>query len=101
MNYNWYDLLGNFGVITILWCYLSLQIGKMDSDGLLFSSLNGIGASLILISLSHEFNLSAFLVELFWLLISLLGIITGLRRRYHEHVARNSGDSGDRSQVPG
>ena len=81
MSYNWYDLLGNVGVILILGCYLSLQLGKMRSEDLNFSVLNGVGAACILVSLLYEFNLSAFLIELFWLLISLIGIVVWLRRR--------------------
>ena len=82
MNYSWHDFLGIVGVITILWCYFSLQLGKMQSEDLAFSLLNGIGATFILVSLLYEFNLSAFLVELFWLLISLMGIFTGIKKRY-------------------
>jgi hypothetical protein len=85
MDYNSFDFLGNLGVITILWCYLSLQLGKMNSKDLMYSSLNALGAMLILISLFEEFNLSAFLIESFWLLISSFGIITGLTRYYREH----------------
>ena len=33
-----------------------------------------VGALLIIISLCFEFNLSAFLIEFFWLLISAIGI---------------------------
>jgi hypothetical protein len=33
-----------------------------------------VGAGLVLISLFGEFNLSAFLVEFFWLIISLYGL---------------------------
>jgi len=87
MDYSWFDFLGNLGVITILVCYLSLQMGKMHSRDLLFSSLNAIGAALILLSLYVDFNLSAFLMELFWLLISFFGIMTGLTRRYREHIS--------------
>ena len=85
MGYNWHDLLGNLGVIIILWCYLSLQLGKVDAQDMWFSLLNSIGAMLILISLLYEFNFSAFLMELFWLLISMFGIVTALKRRYKEN----------------
>lgn len=75
MNYTWYDLVGNIGVASILMAYLLLQLNKFKSSDLKFSVLNAIGASLILTSLSYEFNLSAFLIEFFWLLISIYGII--------------------------
>jgi hypothetical protein len=75
VSYEWYDVVGNVGVCMILGCYLLLQLDRLESSGLTFSILNGIGALLILISLAYEFNKSAFIVELFWLLISLFGIV--------------------------
>jgi hypothetical protein len=75
VSYEWHDVVGNVGVCMILGCYLLLQLDRLESSGLTFSILNGIGALLILISLAYEFNLSAFTVELFWLLISLFGIV--------------------------
>ena len=80
MDYHWYDLVGNVGVIIILSCYLLLQLRKLNSEDFAFSVLNGIGAIGIIISLMYEFNLSAFLVEFFWLLISVIGVIKGLKK---------------------
>jgi hypothetical protein len=37
--------------------------------------LNALGAFLIMVSLVFNFNLSAFLMEFFWFVISLLGAI--------------------------
>ena len=84
MEYHWYDLVGNLGVLFILAAYFLLQINIFSSKSLRFSLLNLIGAGLILISLYFDFNLSAFLIEFFWLLISLLGIIKSLRLRQAE-----------------
>ena len=81
MSYEWYDVLGNIGVCIILGCYLLLQLEKIDSNGLLFSTFNAVGALLILISLVYEFNLSAFFIEFFWLLLSLFGIVRFLLRK--------------------
>ena len=81
MNYQWYDVIGNIGVLIILGCYLLLQLNKLASSELSFSVFNGLGALLILISLTYEFNLSAFIIELFWLLISLFGVTTYLLKR--------------------
>jgi hypothetical protein len=36
--------------------------------------MNAIGASLIVVSLLVDFNLSALLMEVFWVLISLIGV---------------------------
>ena len=74
MTYSIYDVLGNIGVFLIILTYLLLQIRKLSSESLLYSVLNALGASLIVVSLLFDFNLSAFIVEAFWVIISLIGI---------------------------
>ncbi len=71
---SWYDILGTVGVAIIILAYVLLQIERLRSDELLYSLANAVGASLILISLYYSFNLPSFIVEFFWLLISLFGI---------------------------
>ena len=75
MKYAWYDLVGSVGVFTIILTYILLQTGKIKSDALSYSLLNAIGALLIIISLLYSFNFPAFIVEFFWMLISIYGII--------------------------
>jgi len=74
MSYGPLDLIGNVGVVVLMITYLMLQLNKLSSDGLAYSLLNAIGASLIIVSLVFDFNLSALLMEVFWVLISLIGI---------------------------
>jgi len=80
MNYDVFDFLGNIGVFLILAMYWSLQTERVSADSLLFSALNAAGAALILISLYFKFNWSAFIIEFFWLAISLFGIGKSLRK---------------------
>jgi len=77
----WPDLVGAVGVILILAAYFFLQAGRLRSASVTYSALNAAGALLILVSLLHDFNLSAFIVEVFWALISLFGIFRALRAR--------------------
>ena len=74
MNYPWYDFLGIIGVAMIIGSYLFLQLDRLKSSSLGYSLINGLGAVLILISLLFKFNLSAFIIEIFWILISVIGI---------------------------
>ena len=74
MSYGPLDLIGNIGVVVLVITYGALQLNKLSSDGLAYSLLNAAGASLIVVSLIYDFNLSALLMEVFWVLISLLGI---------------------------
>lgn len=82
MNYGPLDLLGNIGVVVLVTTYLMLQLNKLSSDGLAYSLLNAIGAGLIVISLLVDFNLSALIIEVFWVLISLLGIYRYFRLKF-------------------
>jgi multidrug transporter EmrE-like cation transporter len=75
MTYQWYDFIGNIGVFLILLTYFLLQIDKIDNKTVLYGILNSLGAFFILISLYFDFNLSAFIIEMIWLIISILGII--------------------------
>jgi multidrug transporter EmrE-like cation transporter len=74
MTYGPLDFIGNIGVIVLMVTYLMLQLDKLSSNGLAYSVLNAVGASLIVISLLYDFNLSALLMEVFWVLISFVGI---------------------------
>lgn len=67
--------VGIIGVILVLVAYFLLQWGKLRSDGFLYSFINLIGAVGIIYSLFFEWNLSAFVIESVWILISLYGII--------------------------
>ena len=71
----WHDSIGIIGVAMILIAYFLLQKGQLRVEGATYSSLNAIGALLILFSLLVDFNLSAFVIELFWLLISVYGLV--------------------------
>ncbi|HZM98139.1 MAG TPA: hypothetical protein VFB70_02045 [Pyrinomonadaceae bacterium] len=74
MSYGPLDLVGNIGVVILIITYLMLQLNKLSSDSLAYSVLNAAGAGLIVISLLFDFNLSALLMEVFWVLISFVGI---------------------------
>ncbi|HEX3188032.1 MAG TPA: hypothetical protein VHQ94_24750 [Pyrinomonadaceae bacterium] len=74
MNYSLIDFVGNVGVAMIVVTYLLLQLDKLRSSDLAYSVLNALGASLIVASLIVDFNLSALLMEVFWVLISFIGI---------------------------
>jgi len=74
MNYGLLDVIGNLGVVILMVTYLLLQLNRLRSDDLAYSLLNAVGASLIILSLLVDFNLSAMLMEVFWVLISFVGI---------------------------
>lgn len=81
MSFAWYNILGTAGVATIVITYVLLQTERLRSDSLYYSLLNAVGAVLILVSLYFEFNFPSSVVEFFWLLISLFGIVKYLTRK--------------------
>ena len=74
MDYQLHDFFGNIGVVLILASYLMVQLRKMDATALPYVVSNCLGAALILYSLIFDFNLSAFVIEIVWVLISLVGM---------------------------
>ena len=71
----WYDIVGLIGVVTILAGYAVATMGRLDPKGAPSLAINFAGASLILLSLTQRFNLSAAIVEAAWALIALVGLI--------------------------
>jgi hypothetical protein len=69
-----YDLIGLVGAGFIIVAYFLLQIKKLDASGWRYSTMNMLGAGLIIISLLVEWNFAAFVIEAFWLGISLFGL---------------------------
>ena len=75
MEYQWHDLIGNAGVVAILATYSLVQLDRMAVRDLNYSLLNALGAVFILISLMFDFNLSSFVIEVVWLVISVYAIV--------------------------
>ncbi len=90
MTYGWHDLLGIIGVVLILATYMLLQLEKLSAMSFIYSATNGLGASLILVSLIYEFNLSAFIIEAFWLLISVYGMARYFSRNRSRLAAKQN-----------
>ena len=82
-----HNFIGITGVVLILAAYLLLQLGKLDSGNILFSGVNALGAILILYSLYFDRNLPSIVIEIAWLLISIVGLSRGLyKRRQNTHT---------------
>ena len=81
MTLEWYDFVGTTGVVIILVTYFLLQTERLSSTEVIYSLLNLIGATLIAISLLYDFNVSAFIIEIAWMAISVYGIIRSARNK--------------------
>lgn len=74
MNFAWYDVVGFTGTLMILAAFAALQSGKMRGDGAPYQWLNLFGAGGVLVSLFGTFNISVFVLESAWVLVSAYGL---------------------------
>lgn len=76
-----FNTLGNMGTVCFLIAYFLLQKEKLKPDSYVYLGLNLTGSILLLISLSHDWNLAAFLLEAAWGMISTYGLICSYRKK--------------------
>ncbi|MGB3751509.1 MAG: hypothetical protein WA945_08070 [Arcobacteraceae bacterium] len=69
-----FQIIGFVGMVCIVYAYLLLQLNKIDQKSLKFQMINLLGAILLLISLCVHFNLGSFIIEVFWIIITLYGM---------------------------
>ena len=77
MTVAWYDIVGVAGTLMILVAFFLLQAGRMSGNGIVYQVLNLVGAAAILVTLLGSFNLSVFLLESAWVLVSAYGLWRG------------------------
>lgn len=80
MNLALVDIIGLVGsaIFVAAFAYANWASGL---DRLWFNAANLLGAVLLLISLSVHFNLAAFVLEVAWGLIALLGLLRAIHTR--------------------
>ncbi len=75
------DLVGSIGTLIVTAAYFATQMRYLNSDDILFPVANLIGSFFMAYSLIYAFNIASALMELFWILISVAGIVNYLRRK--------------------
>lgn len=76
-----YQFIGFVGMLFIVYAYLLLQIKKYTITSFSYQVLNLVGAILLLISLFVHFNLGSFIIEVFWIIITLYGMYKNLKEK--------------------
>lgn len=69
-----HNVVGIVGSALIIVAYFLLQIEKLSAKQLTYLLMNLLGASGVVFSLYFDFNWSAFVVEAFWIVISIIGL---------------------------
>ena len=82
-----FDIIGMTGTFLVVGAFFMLQLGKAAPTGLLYNIMNLSGAILLLISLCYNFNLASFVIEIFWIAASLIGLYKYLKAKQVTAVA--------------
>lgn len=80
----WADVIGVTGCAMLIAAYLLLQTEKITSTSWAYLFMNLAAAGLIMYSLFWSFNLASFIIEIFWIGISIYGIL----RKYKKSKVR-------------
>lgn len=75
------DAVGMLGTTLVVVAFFLLQLERTNPKGLSYNLLNLLGALFLLFSLCFNFNLASFVIELFWIAASLIGMWRYWRRR--------------------
>jgi hypothetical protein len=75
------DAIGMLGTLLVVLAFFLLQLERADPKGFAYNLLNLLGAIFLLFSLVFNFNLASFVIELFWIAASLIGMWRYWRRR--------------------
>jgi len=75
------DLIGLTGVALLIITYALLQLDKIDPKGFWYSFNNLLVAILVTVSLIYTPNLASIVIEIFWFLISLYGVVMFFKRK--------------------
>jgi hypothetical protein len=74
------DAIGMLGTLLVVLAFYLLQLERTDPRGLSYNLINLFGAVFLLLSLCFNFNLASFVIELFWIAASLIGLWKYWRR---------------------
>jgi hypothetical protein len=85
MRLDVFNLAGCLGAFLVVIAYFGNQQGWLPAGDRRYPLINLVGATLILVSLSREWNLGAAIIEGFWALISLYGLARQARLRSREN----------------
>jgi hypothetical protein len=75
------DAIGMTGTFLVVLAYYLLQLERTDPKGLSYNMLNLTGAACLLLSLCFNFNLASFVIEVFWIGASIIGLWKYHQRR--------------------
>ncbi|WP_299043635.1 hypothetical protein [uncultured Tateyamaria sp.] len=82
-----YEVVGILGFALYVMNYGLLTTRCLSGDCLTYFTINLIAASCVLLGLMASFNLASALIQVFWVAMSIVGILIRLRRRRYRTLA--------------
>ena len=80
MHFDLYNLAGIVGAVLVIVVYFATQQRWLSAEDWRFPFANLVGAGFIIASLIADWNLAAFVMEVFWVLISIYCLAQSFRR---------------------
>ena len=81
MEFDPYTACGIVGAGCFIFAYFATLQGWLHATGWRFPAVNLLGAALVLVSLADAWNLPSVVLESFWALISVYGLLRRIRPR--------------------
>lgn len=75
MDVTIWSAAGLAGVVFYIAAYGALQVGLIRGSSVTYTVMNLIAAGLVLVSLSEAFNLSSALIQVAWIVLSIVGLV--------------------------
>jgi hypothetical protein len=75
------DIIGMIGVVMVLSAYYFLNMNRFNSLDLRYLLMNFFGSWLILFSLLFTWNTASVIIEIAWILISMIGLYRYYKQR--------------------
>lgn len=75
------DPIGIVGVVLLLFAYFALSTGRVSSNSMAYQIMNFVAAWLILFSLYFHWNTPSVIIEVVWILISMIGMLRIIKKR--------------------
>ena len=82
-----FNYLGLLGFVTYLTSFGALQFRIIDGNSIFYTLLNVLAATLVLISLTVDFNLASALIQITWIIFGVVGLVFRLYRQKVQAVA--------------
>ena len=89
------DAIGFLGVALLVGAYAALQFERIKAEDPLYSAANALAALLIGISLLYSFNAASMVIEIFWFVISVYGLVKSLRARRSNRADHQRGSASE------